>query len=180
MSNWYVPRTDVYRPAHGTFRQHTPAPVLPDDPPNHSNEDVNRIPLAPRHHATQNTPQRPQSAATHLDPLVHRTTRAYDLVLNYIRDSSGGTRWSREDIDDIGHVGRYLHEDLRALKHWKGVVARGGDGDEGLEARIVDDEERLKRYYPSKRAGKATNEDIMGKDMSIDLKDEAELIDQPV
>ena len=139
----YVPRASVYRPSYGNVLPQTPAA----NPLNH-NTEVNRIPVNPRRHTAANmTPsQQPQQQDSHLHPLIHRTTRAYDLVINYARDSNGGTRWSYEDIDDIKHVGRYLHRDVLDLKYWKELVANGGDMDEGTARRIWDDEERLKKY----------------------------------
>ncbi|CAN9370470.1 unnamed protein product [Alternaria alternata] len=143
MAHPYVPRASVYRPSYGNVLPQTPAA----DPLNY-NAEVNRIPVNPRRHTAPNmTPsQQPQQQDTHLHPLIHRTTRAYDLVINYARDSNGGTRWSYEDIDDIKHVGRYLHRDVLDLKYWKELVANGGDMDEGTARRIWDDEERLKKY----------------------------------
>ena len=123
-------------------------PQTPAANPLNHNTEVNRIPVNPRRHTAANmTPsQQPQQQDSHLHPLIHRTTRAYDLVINYARDSNGGTRWSYEDIDDIKHVGRYLHRDVLDLKYWKELVANGGDMDEGTARRIWDDEERLKKY----------------------------------
>lgn len=48
--------------------------------------------------------------------LMDRTARAYDLVLNYERDSHGGQRWSHDDIIAIRQLGSHLHADIFALK----------------------------------------------------------------
>ncbi|RII15227.1 hypothetical protein CUC08_Gglean003694 [Alternaria sp. MG1] len=143
MAHPYVPRASVYRPSYGNVLPQTPAANQPN-----YNAEVNRIPVNPRRHTAANitSSQQPQRQDSYLHPLIHRTTRAYDLVINYARDSNGGTRWSYEDIDDIKHVGRYLHRDVRDLKYWKELVADGGDMDEGTARRIWDDEERLKKY----------------------------------
>lgn len=143
MAHPYVPRASVYRPSYGNVLPQTPAANQPN-----YNAEVNRIPVNPRRHTAANitSSQQPQRQDSYLHPLIHRTTRAYDLVINYARDSNGGTRWSYEDIDDIKHVGRYLHRDVHDLKYWKELVANGGDMDEGTARRIWDDEERLKKY----------------------------------
>lgn len=143
MTHPYVPRARVYRPSYGNVLPQTPAALQPN-----YNAEVNRIPINPRRHTAANIipSQQPQQQGSHLHPLIHRTTRAYDLVINYARDSNGGTRWSYEDIDDIKHVGKYLHRDVLDLKYWKELVTNGGDMDEGTARRIWDDEERLKKY----------------------------------
>ncbi|CAN9176840.1 unnamed protein product [Alternaria alternata] len=143
MAHPYVTRASVYRPSYGNVLPQTPAANQPN-----YNAEVNRIPVNPRRHTAANmtSSQQPQQQDSYLHPLIHRTTRAYDLVINYARDSNGGTRWLYEDIDDIKHVGRYLHRDVRDLKYWKELVANGGDMDEGTARRIWDDEERLKKY----------------------------------
>ncbi|RYO17144.1 hypothetical protein AA0111_g11142 [Alternaria arborescens] len=143
MTHPYVPRARVYRPSYGNVLPQTPAALQPN-----YNAEVNRIPINPRRHTAANIipSQQPQQQGSHLHPLIHRTTRAYDLVINYARNSNGGTRWSYEDIDDIKHVGKYLHRDVLDLKYWKELVTNGGDMDEGTARRIWDDEERLKNY----------------------------------
>ncbi|RYO37414.1 hypothetical protein AA0113_g11396 [Alternaria arborescens] len=143
MTHPYVPRASVYRPSYGNVLPQTPAALQPN-----YNAEVNRIPINPRRHTAANIipSQQPQQQGSHLHPLIHRTTRAYDLVINYARDSNGGTRWSYEDIDDIKHVGKYLHRDVLDLKYWKELVTNGGDMDEVTARRIWDDEERLKKY----------------------------------
>jgi hypothetical protein len=125
MAHPYVPRASVYRPSYGNVLPQTPAANQPN-----YNAEVNRIPVNPRRHTAANitSSQQPQRQDSYLHPLIHRTTRAY------------------EDIDDIKHVGRYLHRDVRDLKYWKELVADGGDMDEGTARRIWDDEERLKKY----------------------------------
>ncbi|CAN9235664.1 unnamed protein product [Alternaria sp. RS040] len=137
-----VPRASVYRPSYGDVLPQTPTANQPN-----YNAEVNRIPINPRRHTASNiTSSQHHQQDSHLHPLIYRTTRAYDLVINYARDSNGGTRWSNEDIDDIKHVGRYLHRDVRDLKYWKELGANGGDMDEGTARRMWDDEERLKKY----------------------------------
>jgi hypothetical protein len=54
-----------------------------------------------------------------LEELMGRTTRAYDLVINYARDSSGGQRWSPQDSLHVQSVGKYLHNNVRILKYWQ-------------------------------------------------------------
>jgi hypothetical protein len=51
-----------------------------------------------------------------LDSLMSRTARAYDLVINYERDSYGGQRWSRSDIAHIYKTGKELHGKIRVFK----------------------------------------------------------------
>ncbi|KAL6712159.1 hypothetical protein ACN47E_000036 [Coniothyrium glycines] len=46
---------------------------------------------------------------------IMRTARAFDLVLNYLRDNPDGRRWTAADIDTIRHEGRHLHENICAL-----------------------------------------------------------------
>jgi hypothetical protein len=106
---------------------------------------MNRMPPIPRRRPAAGPPQTPQLWDEHLD-LISRTTRAYDLVIHYNRDSNGGHRWSSEDIDHSHHVGRYLHGDMRNLEHWKEVIAKEGKKDAFTMDRIRDDVENLRKY----------------------------------
>lgn len=56
-----------------------------------------------------------------LTALIGRTTRAYDVVINYTRDSEGGTRWSVEDIARVHYAGKQLHTVIRVLEAWESV-----------------------------------------------------------
>jgi DNA-binding protein H-NS len=78
--------------------------------------------------------------------LISRTTRAYDLVIHYDRDSHGGIRWSREDIDRIHHVGRYLHSDVSDLKHQQKAIAEEGKQDAVAIDEIRNRTENLREY----------------------------------
>jgi hypothetical protein len=104
------------------------------------------MPLNPRRRPAADPPQPPQLWDEHLDLLISRTTRAYDLVIHYNRDSNGGRRWSSEDIDYIHHVGRYLHGYVRNSEHWKEVIAKEGKKDAFTMDRIRDDVENLHKY----------------------------------
>jgi hypothetical protein len=61
----------------------------------------------------------PELWSASLDALMGRTARAYDLVINYERDSEGGKRWSPRDIAHIHKTGKNLHGNIRALKAWE-------------------------------------------------------------
>jgi hypothetical protein len=105
------------------------------DPPlplaNNSYTNPNLIPVTPRRNVSHCSPSPepdvhdedgdpdPQLWDTGLDSLMGRTARAYDLVINYERDSSGGERWSRESIAYVHRAGKDLHNDIRLLKSWK-------------------------------------------------------------
>jgi hypothetical protein len=54
-----------------------------------------------------------------LESLMSRTARAYDLVINYERDSYGGQRWSSSDIAHIYNTGKELHGKIRLFKSWR-------------------------------------------------------------
>ncbi|KAI4944110.1 hypothetical protein J4E91_008965 [Alternaria rosae] len=138
--------TDSYRPPYNSNRQWTPAPAPPEAALNYDNADVNRIPLNPRRSNAAVPAQSSRLWDEDLNSLMHRTIRAYDLVVNYNRDSHGGTRWSRKDIDRIRDVGAYLHGDVRDLKHWSAVVAKEGEQDAYTMDKIRDDVENLRKY----------------------------------
>jgi hypothetical protein len=65
----------------------------------------------------------PQLWDPSLDKLMGRTARAYDLVINYERDSEGGKRWSYADIVRIHRTGKQLHNNISALKAWQRCAA---------------------------------------------------------
>jgi hypothetical protein len=54
-----------------------------------------------------------------LEDLMARTTRAYDLVINYARDSCGGHRWTPHDSAHVRTIGKDLHNNVRVLKYWQ-------------------------------------------------------------
>jgi hypothetical protein len=60
-----------------------------------------------------------------LESLMSRTARAYDLVINYERDSYGGQRWSSSDIAHIYKNGKELHGKIRVFKSWRRSRAAG-------------------------------------------------------
>ncbi|KAL1794488.1 hypothetical protein ACET3X_007909 [Alternaria dauci] len=142
MANSYILHADVYRPSYGTARPHTPA----RSQLSYDDTDVNRIPLNARHRSAAAPTRDLHPRDGQMDPLISRTTRAYDVVIHYQRDSHGGNRWSREDIDHIHHIGRYLHGDVRDLKQWKAVIYKEGNLDAETMDKIRDDEEKVKRY----------------------------------
>ncbi|KAI4677278.1 uncharacterized protein J4E88_007086 [Alternaria novae-zelandiae] len=138
--------TDSYRPPYNSNRQWTPASAPSEAALNYDDADVNRIPINPRRSNAAVPAQSSRLWDEDLNSLMHRTIRAYDLVVNYVRDSHGGTRWSREDIDRIRDVGAYLHGDVRDLKHWSEVVAKEGEQDAYTMDKIRDDVENLRKY----------------------------------
>lgn len=79
-----------------------------------------------------------------LDDLMGRTSRAYDLVINYYRDSAGGTRWNADGIESVYTAGRFLHDDVRVLRHWKRQVAEYGGADEDMMRKIEEDVEKVR------------------------------------
>jgi hypothetical protein len=134
-------------------RDHGPTP--PPDTYGHGASNPNMVPITPRYfssntspdprdnheyenssYAEHSTPRPPQLWDPALDDLMGRTTRAYDLVINYARDSDGGTRWSATDIARIHETGKYLHANIRALKAWQRCAAKDWD-----YFRIQDDED---------------------------------------
>jgi hypothetical protein len=76
---------------------------------------------------------------TSLDTLMGRTSRAYDLVINYVRDSRGGTRWDTDGIERVYIAGKFLHDDVRVLRHWKHQVAEHGGADDDMMGKIEED-----------------------------------------
>jgi len=138
--------TDSYRPPYNSNRQWTPASAPSETALNYDDADVNRIPINPRRSNAAVPAQSSRLWDEDLNSLMHRTIRAYDLVVNYDRDSYGGTRWSREDIARIRDVGAYLHGDVRDLKHWSEVVAKEGEQDAYTMDKIRDDVENLRKY----------------------------------
>lgn len=138
--------TDSYRPPYNSDRQWTPASAPSEAALNYDDADVNRIPINPRRSNAAVPAQSSRLWDEDLNSLMHRTIRAYDLVVNYDRDSYGGTRWSREDIARIRDVGAYLHGDVRDLKHWSEVVAKEGEQDAYTMDKIRDDVENLRKY----------------------------------
>ena len=74
-----------------------------------------------------------------LEQLMGRTLRAYDLVIDYDRDSEGGTRWSDKDIADIYDIGKHLHGDRQNLTEWQRKVARAGKPTNTMLRDIRDD-----------------------------------------
>lgn len=138
--------TDSYRPPYNSDRQWTPASAPSEAALNYDDADVNRIPINPRRSNAAVPAQSSRLWDEDLNSLMHRTIRAYDLVVNYDRDSHGGTRWSREDIARIRDVGAYLHGDVRDLKHWSEVVAKEGEQDAYTMDKIRDDVENLRKY----------------------------------
>ncbi|KAI4646006.1 hypothetical protein J4E93_005585 [Alternaria ventricosa] len=138
--------TDSYRPPYDSNRQWTPASTPSEAALNYDDADVNRIPINPRRSNVAIPAQSPRLWDEDSNSLMHRTIRAYDLVVNYDRDSHGGTRWSREDIDRVRDLGRYLHGDVRDLKHWSEVVAKDGEQDASTMDKLRDDVENLRKY----------------------------------
>ncbi|KAF2130360.1 hypothetical protein P153DRAFT_268817, partial [Dothidotthia symphoricarpi CBS 119687] len=78
-----------------------------------------------------------------LDTLMRQTSRAYDLVLAYPRDAEGGLRWYTSDIPRIRKVGRHLHHDMWALKHWQRKVKEHGNMDKKTVRKIEKDAENM-------------------------------------
>jgi hypothetical protein len=79
-----------------------------------------------------------------LESLMGRTTRAYDLVINYARDCPEGVRWNRDAIARVYRAGKHLHGDIRVLKHWE-REAKEVRLDDGDWAVIEEDEEKVWR-----------------------------------
>jgi hypothetical protein len=141
--------TDSYRPPNGNNRRWTPPRARPEASPNYHDLDVNRTPLHSRHSRISDATvpaQQPRIWDDNLDVLMHRTIRAYDLVVDYENASHGGTRWSREDIQRIGSIGARLHGDVRALKHWNDVIEKQGEQDRFTMGKLRDDIENLRNY----------------------------------
>jgi hypothetical protein len=109
-------------------RRYFSSNTSPDPHDNHEYENNS--------YAQHTTPRPPQLWDPALDDLMGRTTRAYDLVTNYVRDSEGGTRWSTTDIARIHETGKYLHANIRVLKAWQRRAAKDWD-----YFRIQDDED---------------------------------------
>ncbi|KAF1845129.1 uncharacterized protein K460DRAFT_103542 [Cucurbitaria berberidis CBS 394.84] len=142
---------NAYRPTYGP-PAHT-APPYHEEPLEEGIPYPNSAPLNRRRSQTvkRNKPDRdeeqlPQLWDTELDDLMGRTSRAYDVVVNYERDSEGGQRWSREDIALIRDLGKYIWDDLRAMKKWQRTVAEQGDVDEDTMRQIFDDADKMHAY----------------------------------
>jgi hypothetical protein len=86
----------------------------------------------------------PQIWHPSVDELIRRTEHAYDLVLNYERDSHGGQRWIPEDIAKIQKIGKHLHPDAFALRCRQRDIAEQGDRDKVMMQRIKKEANSLK------------------------------------
>ncbi|CAO2655615.1 Nn.00g044180.m01.CDS01 [Neocucurbitaria sp. VM-36] len=140
-----------YNPSAPAASQHRSARLYPEEPFEHDTFNPNRIPLAPRHALSH---QQHDQHAYHLWPttlhdLTSRTTRAYELVVNYARDSHGGQRWSASDIAYVRDMGKYLWEDIRALKDAQHRLTESADYEREKNdavSEIEEDVERLREY----------------------------------
>jgi hypothetical protein len=134
------------RPPRHIRNQARPAPSSSGPPPlsdhDHGAQNPNMEPVAPRYFSSYTSPDRrdnfgesphhnprapPQLWDPALDALISRTTRAYDLVINYARDSEGGTRWSASSIALVHSTGKHLHANIRGLKAWQRRCAADWD-----------------------------------------------------
>ncbi|KZM24276.1 hypothetical protein ST47_g4599 [Ascochyta rabiei] len=86
----------------------------------------------------------PQIWHPSIDDLMRRTAHDYDMVMNYERDAEGGQRWLSEDIATIRDVGKRLHSDIFALRHWQRVIAQQGDQDKKMMQQVKRDANFLK------------------------------------
>lgn len=75
-----------------------------------------------------------------------RTSRAYDLVVNYHRDCEGGQRWSRENIVHIHDLGKHLHSNIRALKRQRRSIAQSKLQDEAALRDVHENAETMREY----------------------------------
>jgi hypothetical protein len=134
------------RPPQHIRNQARPAPTssgppVPSDH-DHGAQNPNMEPVAPRYFSSYTSPDRHDNSALSphhnprappqlwnpaLDALISRTTRAYDLVINYARDSEGGTRWSASSIALVHSTGKHLHANIRGLKAWQRRCAADWD-----------------------------------------------------
>jgi hypothetical protein len=154
-----------YRPANEPNRDRRPSTRLSDtyspSPRDTStyadmaDTNPNHLPVRPRHDTyTLDPPARgtpelsrddgPALWPTALDDLIGQTTRAYDLVINYERDCPSGRRWNADGIARVYKAGKYLHDDVRILRHWKRQVRELGYGDGDMMAKIDEDAERVR------------------------------------
>jgi hypothetical protein len=140
--------------------QRRPSPPNPNSRPNYDDPDPNRVTLGPRRIRTPKptlalapvpappvttSEDLPQLWDPPLDSLKGRTSRAYDLICTYARDCPDGTRWSPKDIAVIRDGVSYLHDDIRAMKHWQRRVAQEGDLGEETMNKIHEDAERVQK-----------------------------------
>jgi hypothetical protein len=146
MTDSYILRTDVNRPSYSTGRSWTSTPAHPVAPLNYDDAHVNHTPANHRRFNAAGPAQPPPVWDDHFNSLMHRTVRAYDLVMNYDRDSNGGTRWSRENIEHIRDIGAYLHGDVRALQHRQEVIAKEGEQDGFTMNRVRADIQNMQKY----------------------------------
>jgi hypothetical protein len=134
------------RPPQHIRNQARPAPTSSGPPApsdhDHGAQNPNMEPVAPRYFSSYTSSDRhdnsgesphhnprapPQLWDPVLDALISRTTRAYDLVINYARDSEGGTRWSASSIALVHSIGKHLHANIRGLKAWQRRCAADWD-----------------------------------------------------
>ena len=81
-----------------------------------------------------------------LDLFFSRALRAYALVRSYRRDCVGGTRWTRDGIEDIRRLGIDLHDNVFALRRRQREFEQRRGRDELEMEDIHDEVQKVRRY----------------------------------
>jgi hypothetical protein len=116
-----------------TFPHDTPSPSFYPHGRETGPRYLRRCGMSPSFNNTTKTSGSSSEPASILPPslttLMSRSSRAYDLVINYARDCPLGTRWSSASIARVRTAGKHLHADIRVLRHWEREAGRMDRGD---------------------------------------------------